>query len=228
MRPILVFRSGPSAGTVWPPRGSTRCSASTPVSPSRSSRSSSTCYPEDRQPTRRALQRRSTKDDYWPSIASRCPTAANGGSPRTGESRAAGRQAVRMLGVCIDVSTRKQNEVEILRLRAELAHAGRMSTMAQLASGLAHELNQPLGAILRNAEAAELFLQTEPAGSGRVARHPRRHPQGRPARRRGHRSDAGSPQAARPGTVELDVAEFVDEVLVLVRRTREPPCAARR
>jgi len=31
--------------------------------------------------------------------------------------------------------------------------------MGQLASALAHELNQPLGAILRNAEAAELFLQ---------------------------------------------------------------------
>ena len=31
--------------------------------------------------------------------------------------------------------------------------------MGQLASTLAHELNQPLGAILRNAEAAELFLQ---------------------------------------------------------------------
>ena len=31
--------------------------------------------------------------------------------------------------------------------------------MGQLASALAHEINQPLGAILRNAEAAELFLQ---------------------------------------------------------------------
>jgi len=34
--------------------------------------------------------------------------------------------------------------------------------MGQLASTLAHELNQPLGAILRNAEAAELFLQASP------------------------------------------------------------------
>ncbi len=35
---------------------------------------------------------------------------------------------------------------------------GRVSMMGQLASALAHEINQPLGAILRNAEAAELFL----------------------------------------------------------------------
>ena len=33
--------------------------------------------------------------------------------------------------------------------------------MGQLTSALAHELNQPLGAILRNAEAAEIFLQNE-------------------------------------------------------------------
>lgn len=37
---------------------------------------------------------------------------------------------------------------------------GRVSMMGQLASALAHEINQPLGAILRNAEAAELFLQS--------------------------------------------------------------------
>ncbi len=59
-----------------------------------------------------------------------------------------------------DVSARRRNELEVLRLRDELAHAGRLSTMAQLATSLAHELNQPLGAILRNAEAAELLLQS--------------------------------------------------------------------
>ena len=36
---------------------------------------------------------------------------------------------------------------------------GRVSMMGQLASALAHEINQPLATILRNAEAAELFLQ---------------------------------------------------------------------
>jgi C4-dicarboxylate-specific signal transduction histidine kinase len=42
---------------------------------------------------------------------------------------------------------------------AELAHLNRVSTAGQLTSALAHELNQPLGAILRNAEAAEMVLQ---------------------------------------------------------------------
>jgi len=52
-------------------------------------------------------------------------------------------------------------EAEILRQRTELAHVSRVSVMGQLASALTHELNQPLGAILRNAEAAEIYLQSE-------------------------------------------------------------------
>lgn len=54
---------------------------------------------------------------------------------------------------------RSQNEVR--GLRHELAHAGRVSMLGQLSTSLAHELSQPLGAILRNAEAADLFLQQE-------------------------------------------------------------------
>ena len=62
-------------------------------------------------------------------------------------------------GVSIDITERKRAEQEIERQRNELTHVTRVSAMGQLASSLAHELNQPLGAILRNAEAAELFLQ---------------------------------------------------------------------
>jgi len=74
-------------------------------------------------------------------------------------SSAADGTPARMLGTAIDVTGRKQAEQEIERQRNELAHVTRVSTMGQLASSLAHELNQPLGAILRNAEAGELFLQ---------------------------------------------------------------------
>ena len=51
---------------------------------------------------------------------------------------------------------------EMRELREELAHSDRVSGLAQLASGLAHELGQPLGAILRNAEAAELLIEESP------------------------------------------------------------------
>jgi two-component system sensor kinase FixL len=62
-------------------------------------------------------------------------------------------------GISHDITERKEAEEETQTLRREIAHAGRISMMGQLASALAHEINQPLGAILRNAEAAELFLQ---------------------------------------------------------------------
>ena len=65
----------------------------------------------------------------------------------------------RLAGVSLDITERRHAEQEIERQRNELAHVARISTMSQLASSLAHELNQPLGAILRNAEAGELFLQ---------------------------------------------------------------------
>lgn len=55
----------------------------------------------------------------------------------------------------------QEAHLEMRRLQAEIAHVGRVSMMGQLASSLAHEINQPLGAILRNAEAAELFLESK-------------------------------------------------------------------
>ncbi|MCX6878386.1 MAG: ATP-binding protein [Verrucomicrobia bacterium] len=66
----------------------------------------------------------------------------------------------RMLGAARDSSERRLAEMETRELRGHLAHADRVTLLGQLASALAHELSQPLGAILRNAEAAEMILQT--------------------------------------------------------------------
>ena len=76
---------------------------------------------------------------------------------------------LRRIGAVFDITERKRVQQELNRQREELAHAGRVSAMGQLASALAHELNQPLGAILRNAEAAELFLQASPPDMEEVA-----------------------------------------------------------
>jgi PAS domain S-box-containing protein len=66
---------------------------------------------------------------------------------------------VRMLGVVVDISERKYAQQELAKKSNELSHLSRVTTLSTLSSSLAHELNQPLGAILRNAEAAEMFLQ---------------------------------------------------------------------
>jgi signal transduction histidine kinase len=47
------------------------------------------------------------------------------------------------------------------RLRQELTHIGRVSAMGELTASLAHELNQPLSAILNNAEVAQRFLEAQ-------------------------------------------------------------------
>jgi signal transduction histidine kinase len=52
----------------------------------------------------------------------------------------------------------RQTRQELEELRSELTRAGRVTALGQLATALAHELSQPLGAILRNAEAAEIHL----------------------------------------------------------------------
>ncbi len=54
------------------------------------------------------------------------------------------------------------NQRSVQELRRELTHADRVTLLGQFTTSLAHELGQPLGAILRNAEAAELFLEREP------------------------------------------------------------------
>jgi signal transduction histidine kinase len=55
---------------------------------------------------------------------------------------------------------RNDAELEARHRMTELAHANRQATAGELSSSIAHELNQPLGAILTNAETAELILDS--------------------------------------------------------------------
>lgn len=71
-------------------------------------------------------------------------------------------QAITIVALLVQGGRHRRAQAQIERQRTELAHVSRVSTMGQLASALTHELNQPLGAILRNAEAAELFIQNNP------------------------------------------------------------------
>ncbi len=60
-----------------------------------------------------------------------------------------------------EVEERKRVEVTVQQQRAELAHVLRRATMGELTAALAHELRQPLTAILVNAQTAKRFMQTD-------------------------------------------------------------------
>ena len=66
-----------------------------------------------------------------------------------------------LLIVALITQSRRRRRAEriLAEQRDQIAHAGRISTLGQLAASLAHELGQPLGAILNNLEAAEILLR---------------------------------------------------------------------
>jgi len=71
-------------------------------------------------------------------------------------------QQLHLLGeIFAHALSRKQAELEAQRLRQDLTHIGRVSALGELAASLAHELNQPLTAILSNAQAAQRILAVD-------------------------------------------------------------------
>jgi len=72
-------------------------------------------------------------------------------------------QALLITDLLLERARRRRGETDLQRNREQLAHVTRISTMGELAASLAHELNQPLTAILSNAQAAQRFLNAKPA-----------------------------------------------------------------
>jgi two-component system sensor kinase FixL len=75
---------------------------------------------------------------------------------------------VRIIGVVADVTDRKLAELEAETQRRELAHLGRVALVGELSVAIAHELNQPLGAIMVNARAGQRFLAHDPPDLNQV------------------------------------------------------------
>jgi len=78
---------------------------------------------------------------------------------------------VEVISVSRDISARVASEENNRRLADELAHAARLATLGELASSIAHEMNQPLASIVNFASASQRFLKatnTRPANLTRV------------------------------------------------------------
>jgi C4-dicarboxylate-specific signal transduction histidine kinase len=72
------------------------------------------------------------------------------------------------IGSCIDITEGELGELQLQEQRAELTHLSRVAVLGELTGALAHELNQPLTAILSNAQAAQRFLAQQPASLSEV------------------------------------------------------------
>lgn len=69
----------------------------------------------------------------------------------------------------IDISGEEQSARRLRRLQSQLAHVARLNTAGELATSLAHELNQPLGTIMLNCEAALRLLHDDSRGADELA-----------------------------------------------------------
>jgi PAS domain S-box-containing protein len=72
------------------------------------------------------------------------------------------------IGSCIDIHEHRQTQAELHRRLLEIVHLNRQADAAAMAASIAHELNQPLAAILSNSEAAEALLAANPPALGEV------------------------------------------------------------
>jgi two-component system sensor kinase FixL len=68
-------------------------------------------------------------------------------------------RVVKHVGTMHDVTDRRRAEDEARLLQERLTHFSRLSTMGEMAAGLAHEINQPLSAIATYAQAGQRFLR---------------------------------------------------------------------
>ena len=136
--------------------------------------------------------------------------------------------AEHLLFMAIDISDRRATEEALHRAQAELTHATRAAALGEMAASIAHEVNQPLAAIVLYAESAMRWLErAEPdvgramAGLQKIARSAR------------HAGDVvhrvkGFVRKDSPERVPLDLREiFADTELLVQREARNQGVALR-
>ena len=76
--------------------------------------------------------------------------------------------AAYVLVAVTDLTERKARDAESIRQRDELAHLSRVKVLGEMCGALAHELNQPIAAIMSNAQAAQRMLRHAPTDTEEV------------------------------------------------------------
>ncbi len=116
-----------------------------------------------------------------------------------------------------DISDRKRISEEARQHQDDLAHVARLSTMGEMASGIAHEINQPLTAIATNAHACIRMLESHSGETERVIDVMERI--GAQAARAGEiiRHLRQLVKKEQPERSRIDINEVINEVVTLLR-----------
>lgn len=75
----------------------------------------------------------------------------------------------RVLIVALDVTERNRTQARLAQAQSDLTHISRVTTLGQLAASIAHEVNQPLSAIITYAKSGKRWLAREAADAPEVA-----------------------------------------------------------
>src|SRR5216684_4391231 len=76
--------------------------------------------------------------------------------------RASDGDILKWYGTVVDFHDRRQAQEELRNTQAELAHVNRVMTMGELTASIAHEVNQPLAAIIASGDSCTAWLASEP------------------------------------------------------------------
>jgi C4-dicarboxylate-specific signal transduction histidine kinase len=129
-----------------------------------------------------------------------------------------GSAGLEFVGAVMDVTTAKRAAEELHEAQAALAHVTRVTTLGELTASIAHEVNQPLGALVTNAEACLLWLDHQNPNLDEARRNVKMiikdgHRAGEVIRRVRALLKKTDPQMA-----PLDINNVVNEVIALVQR----------
>ena len=70
-------------------------------------------------------------------------------------------EGAELIGAVMDVTAMRTAEAALRKTRSELAHVMRVTSLGELTASIAHEVNQPLGAVVANAEACIGWLDRD-------------------------------------------------------------------
>jgi PAS domain S-box-containing protein len=125
---------------------------------------------------------------------------------------------VEVIGALMDITAARKAEEALRHAQAELAHASRVATLGELSASIAHEVHQPLTAIVASGNAAVRWLDREDPECARAIRSVTRMIS------EAHRASQvilrirELAKKAEPDMSQVDINSLVTDVLMLINR----------